>query len=68
MEWIAAESNRGDGMDRKELERKRGFLIHIARTYPDLVLYLKGIYHTLDSWRGGRDEDGWKLVEQEIRA
>jgi hypothetical protein len=45
----------------KELEKDRGFLIHIAQTYLMMVPYLKGIHHTLESWHIGRDEDGWKF-------
>jgi len=48
----------------KELERKRGFLIYVTRTYPSLVPFLKGIHFTLDSWQTGRDQDGWKALSQ----
>ena len=30
--------------------------------------YLKGIHQTLDSWRKGRDKDGWKLSRRELLA
>jgi hypothetical protein len=33
----------------KTLEQQRGFLVYIARTFPSLVPYLKGIHLTLDS-------------------
>ena len=49
-------------VEHKPLERKRGFLIYVTRTYPCMVPYLKGIHLTLDSWRDGRDDDGWKRV------
>jgi hypothetical protein len=32
----------------------------VAHAYPSLVPYLKGIHLTLDSWRSGRNNDGWK--------
>ena len=48
----------------KTLEKQRGFLVYVARTYPSLVPYLKGIHLTLDSWRGGRDSEGWKVFRQ----
>ena len=38
-------------LDRKQLERDRGFLIHCCCTFTQLVPYLKGIHHTLESWR-----------------
>jgi hypothetical protein len=48
------------GLNHKQLERCRGFLVYVAQAYPSLVLYLKGIHLTLDGWRSGRNEDGWK--------
>ena len=50
------------GIDRKELERRRGFLVYVSRTYPAMTPYLKGIHQTLDGWREGRDEDGWRVT------
>lgn len=44
----------------KPLEQKRGFFIHLMRTYPCITPFLKGLHMTLDSWRSGRDEEGWK--------
>jgi hypothetical protein len=48
----------------KTLEQQRGFLVYIARTFPSLVPYLKGVHLTLDSWRAGRDSEGWKSYRQ----
>ncbi len=31
-----------------------------------MVPYLKGIHHTLESWRFGRDADGWKQGREDI--
>jgi len=50
--------------DHKDLERKRGFLLYVSRTYPALTLFLKGIQLTLDSWRGGWDDEGWRIQGQ----
>jgi hypothetical protein len=64
---IISELKNSDGiLDFKALERKRGFLIYVTRTYPSMVPYLKGIHQTLDSWRPNRDKDGWKLTMKEI--
>lgn len=38
----------------------------MARIYPSLVPYLKGIHFTLDSWCPGRDEEGWRLPDQVV--
>jgi hypothetical protein len=56
---ILVEVEKGEELDRKSLERSRGFLVHVQRTYPAITPYLKGLHLTIDSWRGGRDEEGW---------
>ena len=33
----------------EQLERDRGFLIYLSRTYKSMFPYLKGIHQTLDS-------------------
>jgi hypothetical protein len=48
------------GLNHKQMERRRGFLVYVAQSYPSLVTYLKGIHLTLDGWRSGRNDDGWK--------
>ena len=63
---IIDELGKGKGLDFVQLRRDRGFLIYVSRTYRSLVPYLKGIHQTLDSWREGRDEHGWKLSPQEL--
>lgn len=45
-------------LDRKELEKDRGFLVHLSMVYPTLVPYLKGFHLTLESWRPDRDAQG----------
>ena len=45
----------------KQLEHIVGFLVYVSQTYTCMVPYLKGIYLTLNSWRHGRDEDGWAI-------
>ena len=45
----------------KQLESDVGFLVHLAMTYDTIKLFLRGFYLTLNSWREGRDKDGWKL-------
>eukprot|EP00980_Cylindrotheca_fusiformis_P019180 scaffold6510_cov122-Cylindrotheca_fusiformis.AAC.2 len=60
------QSSKEGSLDFKALEKKRGFLIYVTRTYPSMVPYLKGIHLTLDGWRSFRDEDGWKLPNRKI--
>eukprot|EP00957_Ditylum_brightwellii_P128682 9816024-Ditylum_brightwellii.AAC.1 len=47
--------------NRKLLESDQGVLVHIARIYPWIVPYLKGIHLTLESWQPDRDDKDWKL-------
>jgi hypothetical protein len=56
-----------DWLDHKTLEKRRGFLLYVTRTYPAMVPYLKGIHLTLDGWRKGRDAEGWKMADREAR-
>ena len=53
-----------DGMIHfKTTERLVGFVVYAAQTFTAFVPYLKGIYLTLNSWRNGRDRDGWMTPE-----
>ena len=56
-----------DKINRKELERVRGFLVYVSLTFETMVPYLKGIHHTLESWREDRDSEGWRLPEKDRR-
>ena len=49
----------------KDLERVVGFLVYVSQTYTCMVPYLKGIYLTLNFWREGQDEMGWKIPKQQ---
>ena len=59
---IIEELGRTQQLNHKELEKKRGFLIYVTRTFPAMVPYLKGIHQTLEMWRPNRDDDGWKII------
>lgn len=58
----------GKALDAKRMERDVGFLVHISRTFPAIFPYLKGFYLTLNSWRKGRTDEGWKYSMSEWRA
>ena len=47
----------------KTTEQLVGFIVYVAQTYTNLFPYLKGIYLTLNSWRKGRDSEGWLKLE-----
>ena len=46
---ITVELCEGVGLIQKHLEKDRGYLVYISRTYRSMVTYLKGIHQTLDS-------------------
>jgi hypothetical protein len=66
--WLWENHDDPDGIDHKLLERKRGFLVHMVQTYPALNPYLKGVHGTLDSWRRNRDENGFRLPDDQKRS
>jgi hypothetical protein len=45
-----------------------GFLVYVARTYKPLAPFLFGLHLTINSWRPGRDEEGWRLWQSEVEA
>jgi hypothetical protein len=54
-----------EDLDRTSLESMRGFLNHLARTFPVITPYLKGFHLTLDGWRENRSDDMWKLPRED---
>jgi hypothetical protein len=48
-------------LSHKELSSDRRYLVYVTRTYPAMILYLKGFHLTIKMWRGGRNSEGWKL-------
>ena len=58
--WLAQLENSNTTLDHKVLRSDRGFLVYVTQAYPCMVPYLKGIHLSLETWRGGRDEEGWK--------
>jgi hypothetical protein len=65
--WVEELELNDNTLNRKEMMSGRGFLVHLSRTYPGLVPFLKGVHHTLESWRKGRNKDGWKYSRDEWR-
>ena len=66
LRWKTLYDNLNNTSDRpmfnhKQLERDRGFLIHLVRTFPWIMPRLKGIHHTIDIWRGQRDLDARRI-------
>jgi hypothetical protein len=55
-------------VDHKVLERIRGFLVYVAQNYRPLTRFLMGLHMSIDGWRSGRDEEGWRMREAEMNA
>jgi hypothetical protein len=55
-------------VDHKVLERIRGVLVYVARTYKPLTLFIMGLHMSIDVWRPGRDDEGWRLRQAEVEA
>ena len=59
---------RSRSVNAAQMERDVGFLVHLSRTFPAMFPYLKGFYLSLNSWRKGRNDEGWKYSMAEWRA
>ncbi len=55
-------------LDHKRLQSDRGFMVYVTQPYPALKPYLKGFHLLLETWRGGRDAEGWKLPPKKMLA
>jgi hypothetical protein len=47
---MRSELCQGPRLQHKLLEQRRGFFVHLQRTYPCITPFLKGLHLTLDSW------------------
>lgn len=52
-------------INHKDLERKCGFLVHLAMTFGDIMPWLKEFYNSMNIWRPGRGEDGFKMTDKQ---
>ena len=50
----------------KTLESVRGCFVYLARTYPAINPYLKGLHLTLDGWRPDRKPNLWKYTRRKL--
>jgi hypothetical protein len=61
-DWLSKVMQGQTEMNFKQLRSDRGFLVYVTQAYPAMKPYLKGFHLSLESWRGGRDAEGWKCV------
>lgn len=62
IQWLASCLDVSNKLNHKELEKCRGFLIYVSRTYKSMRPYLRGLHMTIENWRSNRDDEGWKLI------
>lgn len=55
-------------IDTGELRRIAGLWVHITEVYSEGRCFLKGFFNALESFRWGRDRDGWRLDEAMTEA
>ena len=48
-------------LNHSELRSDKDFMVHATQAYPGMKPYLKGFHLSMETWQGGRDEEGWKL-------
>ena len=51
-------------LDHTELRSDKGFMVHVTQAYPSMKPYMKGFHLSMETWRGGRDAEGWKLPDK----
>ena len=52
----------GTQADRKKFLSARGFMVYASVTYLFMRPFMKGMHMLAESWRGGRDAEGWKVA------
>jgi hypothetical protein len=50
------------------LEKTRGFLVYVSKTYPPMTPFLKGLHLTIYAWRPERDEEVRRMEQAELEA
>jgi hypothetical protein len=63
LQAIRAEWEANGVLNHKLLEQCRGFFIHLQRVYPAIAPFLKVVHLTLDWWRPGQNQEGWRLAD-----
>lgn len=58
--WLAEMKAGRVDLDFKKLQSDRGFLVYVTQAFPGMKPYLKGFHLSLESWREGRNSEGWK--------
>lgn len=66
--WVLENSRSQASLATAKLRRIAGLGINVTNVYKDACCYLKGFFNAIESFRAGRDRNGWRLkkeIEQE---
>jgi hypothetical protein len=63
--WLEIINQGVKELDYKHLLSDWGFMVYVTQAYPGMKPYLKGFHLLLETWREGRDEEGWKLCAKD---
>jgi hypothetical protein len=66
--WLAELKAGRVDLDFKKLQSDRGFLVYVTQAFPGMKPDLKGFHLSLESWREGRNSEGWKARPVEMEA
>jgi hypothetical protein len=66
--WLNRLESGEQQLNHKELQKDRGFCVHVCHNYPGMKPFLKGFHLSLEMWRGNRDAEGWKLPVKRVRV
>ena len=65
LKWILEQVETHTEIATTAVRRIAGLGINVTEIYPEGRPYLKGAFSALESWRGWRDVDGWRLQKTE---
>jgi hypothetical protein len=53
-------SGRQDNPRLQDASIRQGFMVHVMQAYPSIKPCMKGFHLSLETWRGGQNQKGWK--------
>ena len=59
--WLAKLDTGELELDHTELRSDKGLMVYVTQSYPAMKPYMKGFHLSMETWRSGRDSEGWKL-------
>ena len=68
LKWLLEKANLESHIDTAELRRMAGLGVHVTEVYTYGRSFLKGFFNALESFRGDRDLDGWRLTDRMLAA